>query len=280
MFEMIRGELTKLRKRKMTWILLAVMVVYYGLIFFAIYSIANNPPHRMEEQVVAQIKASIQFPGAFDTIFSSAGDIGVLLLIILVASSIGNEYGWGSIRQVLLRRGIRSQFVLSKVISFVIVAIIGLVLAVLTGFIITIITSNLLGTIDWGFLTGSFALEQLEAYGWTLFALLPFIMLATFFAFWGRSAITGIGGALGFYIIEAIVVGIFSQSEGWLGEVPPYLIGPNVDALIPASMFDQMPFAGGVEDITTLHAAITLSVYCVVLLVASLVMFKKRDIVV
>ena len=37
MLNMIKVELTKLRKRRMTWILLVVMVAFYCLSFFGMY---------------------------------------------------------------------------------------------------------------------------------------------------------------------------------------------------------------------------------------------------
>ena len=147
MIQMITAELYKLRKRRMIWILLAVMAAFFCLMFFATYGIATSPPDRMPVTAIDEIKASLQFPGAFDLIFSTAGTIGTLLLIILVASSIGNEYGWGSIRQVLARRGIRYHFVISKLVSSVIIAIIGLLLAIAIGFVLALIISNLLGGI-------------------------------------------------------------------------------------------------------------------------------------
>lgn len=278
MIDMVWAELFKLRKRMMTWILLIVLVAFFCLVFFATYSIVNSPPTRLGGANLDQIRASIQFPGSFDTVFSYARTIGLILMIILTASSIGNEYGWGSIRQVLARRGIRFQYVASKVISFIVVTVIGLVISLIVGFVLSLIISNLMGGVDWSFLTGSFVVTQLENFGWTLFVLLPYILLATFFAFLGRSAIAGIGGGLGFYFIEAIAVGIFNQASGWLASVPNYLIGPNGDVLVLANGLGSRFAASATTPPTTLHASITLAVYCVVLLGVSLFMFQKRDI--
>jgi len=278
MIEMIRAELFKLRKRRMTWILLVILVAFFCLIFFATYGITSSPPDRMPGTTIDEIKASLQFPGAFDMIFSTAGNILTLLLIILVASSIGNEYSWGSIRQVLVRRGIRYHFVISKLISFIIIAVIGLLISITIGFILALITSNLIGSINWDFMTASYIGGLFENFGWTLFSLLPYILLTTFFAFLGRSAIAGIGGGLGFYFIEAIAVGLFNQAGGWLAKIPDYLIGPNVDALIPSDMFNQGPFASAGTLPSTLHSSLTLAVYCVVFIAVSLYMFNKRDV--
>lgn len=280
MIKMIQAELYKLYKRRMTWILVLVMAAFFCLIFFATYGITSNPPERMPETAISTIKTSLQFPEAFNMIFSTSGSILTLLLIILVASSIGNEYGWGTVRQILARKGIRHYFVLSKLVSFIVVAVIGLVIAFIFGFILALITSNMIGGVSWSFMTASYVGGLFEDFGWTLFTLLPYILMTMFFAFLGRSAIAGIGGGLGFYFIEAIAVGIFSQSGGWLAEIPKYLVSPNVEALLPSSVFSQGPFAAATAAPSTLHASVTLVVYCVVFIVTALCLFKKRDLTV
>jgi ABC-type transport system involved in multi-copper enzyme maturation permease subunit len=232
----------------------------------------------MPGAAMGALKASLQFPDAFNMIFSSAGTIGTLLLIILVASSIGNEYSWGSIRQVLARRGIRYHFVISKVVSFIVVAVIGLLISVIVGFILTLITSSLLGNINWDFMTASYTGDLFKMFGWTLFSLLPYILLTVFFAFLGRSAITGIGGGLGVYFIEAIVVSLFGLAGNWLAKIPDYLIGPNVNALMSAGPFTQGAFAAAGALPSTLHASLTLAGYCVVFIAITLYMVKKRDV--
>ena len=278
MIEMIRAELFKLRKRRMTWILLIVLAAFFCLMFFATYGITASSPDRMPGEAIDAIRASLQFPDAFNMIFSTAGTIGTLLLMILVASSIGNEYSWGTVRQVLTRRGIRYYFVISKLVSFIIIAVIGLLISVIIGFILSLITSNLLGSINWDFMTASYVGGLFQKFGWTLFSLIPYILMAAFFAFLGRSALVGIGGGLGFYFIEAIAVGIFNQASGWLAEIPDYLIGPNVGALLPSTQMAMGPFASSGTSTSTLHASVTLAIYCVVFLIISLYMFKKRDI--
>lgn len=278
MIEMIRAELFKLRKRRMTWILLIILAAFFSLMFFATYGIVSNPPDRIHGGVADTIRASLQFPDAFDRIFSTAGIIGTLLLIILVASSIGNEYGWGSVKQTLIRIGNRYHFVIAKLVSFIIIAIIGLLISVIIGFVLALITSNLLGSINWDFMTASYVGGLFQKFGWTLFSLIPYILMATFFTFLGRSALVGIGGGLGFYFIESIAVALFNQAGGWLAEIPDYLIGPNVNALLPSTQIAMGPFTSGGTLTSTLHASVTLAIYCVVFLIISLYMFKKRDI--
>jgi ABC-2 type transport system permease protein len=280
MFEMIKAELFKLRKRRMTWILLVILIAFYCLTFFTLNAIASNPPHQMPQPIIDSMKDLVRFPGAFNMIFSTAQNIGALLLIILVASAIGNEYGWGSMRQLLTKKGIRYQYLITKLTSLIIITIIGLIIAVIVGFFIALITSNSLGTINWDFMTASFVGGLFRNFGWTLFSLLVYILLAAFFAFLGRSVLVGIGGALGYYFIESLAIILFSLAgaDSTLAKIPDYLIGPNSQALLPSTEMSAGPFASSGTPPSTLHAAITIAVYCIVLLAASWYLFRKRDI--
>jgi len=133
LIDQIRAELFKLRKRKMTWIMVIVLAAFFCLIFFAVYGITANPPERMPGEGLETMRNIITFPDAFTMIFSTAQNIGAILLTIIVASSVGNEYGWGTIRQILTRRGIRYQYIISKLVAFMIYALIGIVIAFIIG---------------------------------------------------------------------------------------------------------------------------------------------------
>jgi ABC-2 type transport system permease protein len=234
----------------------------------------------MPEAALEPIRSLITFPDAFKTIFSTAQNIGAILLIILVGSSVGNEYGWRTVRQMLIRRGIRYQYILSKLVAFIVYALIGVVIAFAIGFGLAMITNNLVnGGFNWDFMTASYVGELFTMYGWTIYALFVYILLALLLALLGRSAIAGIGGALGYYFVESIVIGIFLQSGGWLAEVPNYLIGHNINAIVPNALA-QGPFSSSGDLPTTLHASITLAIYFVVFLGISILLFKKRDITV
>ena len=281
MLNQIGVELFKLRKRRMTWIMLVVLAAFLCLVFFAVYGIVGSPPSGMPGQALVAMQDSIVFPGAFETIFSSVQNIGSILMIVLVASSVGSEYGWNTVRQTLTRRGIRYQYVLSKLVSFIVYAMIGTVIAAAFGFLLALLTTQLVnGQFDWSFMSASYIGDLFAMFGWTIYTVLVYILLAMLLALVGRSAIAGIGGALGYYFIEAIAIGIFLQSGGWLAEVPNYLIGHNISALLPSALAHG-PFASSAALMpTTLHASVTLTIYCIVFLAASLILFKRRDVTV
>jgi len=277
-FDMIKVEITKLRKRKMTWILLAVMVAYYCLAFFGFYAVVQNLPHEMNPERAAALRGALTLPSATNIIFSTALGVGSLLFIILVASAVGSEYGWSTIRQVLTRKGIRHHYILAKLTAYLVYAIIGILLACITGFLFSMITTVLIdGSIDWSFITASFIGDMLRNYGWALYAVLPYILLAITFAVLGRSAMVGIGAGLGYYFIEQFAVLIFSMAGGTLAKIPHYLIGPNSEALLPQIPMAG-PFAPSGDPPSTLWAAIAVAIYSIALLGVSLWLFKKRDI--
>ena len=277
MLKLIGVELFKIRKRRMTWILLAVLIV-----FFCIVSMSQYAYFEAE-------KVSFQFPHLFAMIFSTGLGIGTILLIILVGSTVGNEYRWGTVGQMLTRRGARFYYLGAKLLALTIVALIGLVFSLIVGFILASIISFLLfGSISWDFISASFVWELVLMFGRTAFTLLPYMLLAAVFAIIGRSALVGVAGGLVYYFVEAIASGGLSQVSGWTGSIPDYLMSHNVYAIISLNQLNgEAPGVGpmGVVGIptqlpSTLQAAVTLLIYCLVFLAISFYLFRKQDLTV
>jgi len=282
MFDLVKVELTKLRKRRMTWILLGVMVALYIFMFLITYAIANNPPEHMDAETVEGLRDGVILPYSLTTVYSMALGVGSLLLIILVGAAVGNEFGWGTIRQVLTRKGVRYQYVSAKLIAFIICAIIGTMIAFAFGFVMAMITTAALeGGIDWGFMTTEFVGEIFRNFGWTLYTLVPYILMTMTFALLGRSALVGIGAMLGYTMIEGIFIGVFGLGNETIAKIGHYLIGPNTEALLPQIQMGGPMMGGGggiIAPPTTTWAVITLIIYGVAFLGISLWLFKKRDI--
>lgn len=278
MVRLVRVELFKVRKRGMTWILLAVLVAFFCMIFLGMYAAAGSASHGMSGAGLEALKASLQFPNAFDMIFSTAQGIGGILLVILAASAVGSEYGWGTVRQMLSKRGIRSHYLGAKIVSLIIIALIGIAISLIVGFALASFTTiQLAGSINWDFMSASYVGELFKMFGWTAFALLVYILLGVLFAVVGRSALVGIAVGLGYYFVERIAIGIFTGAGGWLAEIPNYLIGQNINALMPGNQ-PGSPFMATSTLPSLLHASVTLAVYCLVFLALSLYLFQKRDI--
>jgi len=296
MLKLIGIELFKIRKRWMTWILLAVLIGFFCMTTVGGYANISRDPDDMTAEEFEQewesleeweaSKAAFQFPDAFPHIFSIAQGIGTVLLIILVASMVGNEYRWGTVGQMLTRRGARFYYLGAKLLAFIIVALIGLVFSLIVGVILISITSSLLaGSINWDFISASFVWELVQMFGRTASGLLPYMLLAAMLAIIGRSAVAGIAGGLVYYWVEGIASEILNQGSGWSGRIPDYLTSLNVYAIMSLNQLNGIAPAGGPmgfgETPTqlpgTLHATVTLVIYCLAFLAISFYLFRKQD---
>jgi hypothetical protein len=88
--------------------------------------------------------------------------------------------------------------------------------------------------------------------------------------------IAGIGGALGYYFIESILVGVLNDASGWLHNVPHYLIGYNVRALVTA-VERSGPFSSSTPPPTALHATGVLMIYSLAFLGIIFYLFRRQD---
>jgi ABC-type transport system involved in multi-copper enzyme maturation permease subunit len=273
---LLGAELFKIRKRMMTWILLAVLVVFVILNFILSY-LAVTSNHGIGSDVRTSLENALQFPKAFTFAFSVTQSVGIILLIILAASLIGNEYAWGTVNRVISREGRRSLYMGSKLVALItttlILVLIGLALGTLLGIFTT---SRLAGTVDWSFFTLSFAGHLIKMFGWTAFTIMVYALLAVLLASWARSVIAGIGGALGYYFIESILIGVLNDASGWLHRIPDYLIGHNARALVTA-VERGGPFSSSTPPPTALHATGVLMIYSLAFLGIIFYLFRRQD---
>ncbi|MCX6012060.1 MAG: ABC transporter permease subunit [Chloroflexi bacterium] len=278
MLDMIWVELFKLRKRRMTWILVAILAAFFCMYFLVMNYFIKHLPPGMGAHSIKEVQSLLTFPDAFKFIFIIANSIGSILIMILVASAVGNEYGWNTGRLLLTRKGNRNQFLISKLLAYIIIAIIGIVISLIIGFILAIYTTNSInGSISWNFVNASLIGDIFRMFGWTLYSLFVYILLAFFASILGRSALVGIGVGLGYYFVESIASFILNLAGGSLDNIPPYLLGTNVQAILPQIQMGG-PFASTGTVPSTLHASITLAIYSIIFLGVSFYLFRKKDI--
>jgi ABC-2 type transport system permease protein len=288
---LIGAELFKLRKRNMSWILLAVLVgmtVLLHLLLFAIsrLTIPGATPREMGTlQNLLGLRLAIPFELFILTTF------GAVLAVILTASTVGNEYNWRTIRIALISSESRLRFLSAKVISSLILILIGMLAGLVTGLIMSLITTAVGGNpFDFSFITGSYLWTQFLQFWRTFFMILPFTMLGFLFAVIGRSAMPGIAIGVGVLFLEPLITTFMRLAGGWISNVPDYLFSANVNAInalnsLPGRFFGGVGGPGGggfnnsVAQISSVsHAFIILSLYIVVFIVAGFYLFHKRDV--
>jgi len=185
MGRMIGAEIYKLGKRGMTKILLAVLIGIIVLVNFLLLAISNvNLPHPGE--MMGEIQNMLGLPAAIPFSLMLISSFGVVLAIILMASSLGNEYNWRTIRTALISCESRFKFLTAKLISVALFILLGMIIAVVAGFITSLITTAIGGyAFNFDFANGSYLRDQFLQFWRTFFVIIPFTLLGFLMAIVG-----------------------------------------------------------------------------------------------
>lgn len=281
---MIGAEFLKMRKRLMTKVLPVIMVgiiVLVNLLLLAISkaSLPAGTPQRVPGNIDNLLGLSSAVPFALSLISS----FGVVLAVILAASSMGNEYNWKTIRPALISCESRFKFLTAKLIALGLMILIGMAVAVLAGIIISLITNGIGGySYDFGFLTGDYARQQVYQFLRTFFIITPFTLLGFMMSIAGRSAMPGIAAGIGIFFLESIVTTFMRLAGGWIAQIPDYLLNANMQAItalnqLPRGFGGMANSTGGTPPSVT-HAFITLGLYALAFLALAYYLFRKRDV--
>lgn len=198
LFQAWRRMLTKV----LFWVMLGIFALYIiGLALLVAATQAQGPD---AAPFSGLLRPLLTFPVSIATGTGYIGFMGVVVLSIVVGAVVGGEYG-NSTQRLALSRGVgrgqalAAQVAMTALLSLLIVAGI-MVLCVLIGLTV----GPVLGATPDGMSFG--AIGQLLGYwGAISLRLFDYSLIALFLATVGRSAIAGIGGALGFMFVESIV---------------------------------------------------------------------------
>ena len=175
------------------------------------------------------------------SLHSTLAFFGVILMMILAASIPGTEYGWGTLRTVLVRGVGRWQLLASKtfVIGLVSVGLSVLVLVTVgVGSVIASLTlegGELVGYGEWSDLAASF--------GKLIYVYVPYVALAVLMSVLTASSGMGIAISVGYYVIEQIVVGILASFD-WFEGVSTFVLGRAASGWMDVDEFSFGDYIG------------------------------------
>ena len=285
MIRLISAELFKLRKRAMTRVLLFVLVSIIAILYLLLLAVSKVtiPAHGPPE--IGAIQNLLGLPVALPFALSILSSFGSVLAVILIASSVGNEYNWRTIRTMLICSESRLRLLGAKLISAGIFILIGMVVGIATGFVMSLITTAIGGyAFDFSFATGGYLWGQFLQFWRTFYVLIPYVLLGFLFAIVGRSAMPGIALGIGIFFLESIVTTFMSLAGGWVAKIPGYLLAANVRAITALGNLPQnigMGF-GGANPLSqtpgVTHAFVTLAIYSLVFITVAFYLFHKRDV--
>ncbi len=207
----------------------------------------------------------------------------VIPILILAASVLGVEYGWGTLRTTLARGVGRWQLVSGKLIALMGVGIAWvIVIAVLAG-----IASLLAGVIppgEEGSLVASDGgawLDAVKGVAKLAFVLAPYVALGVFLAVLTQSSAQGMALSLGYYVLELILAPVLGGITDWLDKILDIaLLGQNAGEWMTSGFTSEAQLALGtvVEQPDTLRAFFVILAYTVALVAATLWLFQRRDV--
>ncbi len=279
-------EVFKLRKRRMTWILLSILIVLIVVLYVLLWAVTKSGAESFggpqgggeveKLQKALYVQQAVPFGLQLTQVF------GTFLGTILAGASVGSEYGWDTIRPYLTAAPGRKQFLAGKLLAIATMIVAGTLVGMITALATSAIISSFGGAADYGFVDAGYAGESLLSYARTVMAMAPFVAMSAFFALWGRSTMAGIGAAIGVFFLDGFVTTLMRAAGGWVEHVPNALPGANADALMHANGLVGVFVAEDDPSIALLLdppvAALILAGYVVMFLALSFVIFERRDV--
>ena len=195
----------------------------------------------------------------------------VLLLMVLAASALGTEYGWGTLRTTLAKGSGRWQLLSAKIALVLIMGAAGLLVmaamivvsSVMAGIIPPAEEAPLIGSEGW--------VEAAQTVARAIYALLPYVALGTFFAALTQSTAQGVTLCVAFFVVESLVLPPLLGLVQGLAVLRDALLIQNVDSWLSGG-----GDAASQQD--SLIAFLVILAYTTVLLAATLWLFQRRDI--
>ena len=280
----LRGELFKISRMRVVWIMLALLVSVIALpylIFFATGNLKNNFAVEPDLFLYRIVDANLFTLRVFGGIF----------LLILTALVFGTEYSLGTIRIVLARGVGRLHLLAAKLLAVMLVAL---------GIFVAVVALDAL--LDWVLLLkdmGGTAMGQhMTTAFWTdtriylltiLVSMAVTILLAMAATVIGRSMVFGLAFALAWFPADNIGVEFARLAYRLTGNTfwnnfTSIWLGPNLNAMPSVSattIYGQSALNASITplvDVSGAHTLIVALVYAAIFLVVSVALMWKRDV--
>jgi ABC-type transport system involved in multi-copper enzyme maturation permease subunit len=269
---LLTSELYRLSRRVMPYLLVGLLAAFIALLYGMLWlALTVEPEQPADEQAEAALRDLLSLSQVLGSGMEFVALVGGVMAVILAASIIGSEYGWGTVRTMLPRAAGRTRFLAAKA-----VVVAGFVLVVtVAGFAAALASSALVTTLadlerDLG---DRFVLEALAAIGRTAFTLLPYAALAFMVTLLTRSSAAGIGLGLGVFFLEG-TVGLLLAAAGDAGErATEALISSNAEAVMNANRPEPVD-----DTFSAWRGAAVLLAYTLAFVAIAFWRFRRRDV--
>ncbi|MBI4340487.1 MAG: ABC transporter permease [Chloroflexi bacterium] len=232
------------------------------------------------EELLRQRHNDITLPGSLTAMLPVVQNIGMILVAILTASTLGAEHSWGTLRSILARGTARWQYLGAKLVMMALVAA-GAIVVVTAGLALSSAAIGALAGAAPGPASATWNDAAVTA-GKAWLAMWPSIALAAFITVLTRSSAAGIALSLGYSFLESITTAIMINLFSWYQTVSNFLLGRNITAWMMEGQDDMGGGAvlGGIvgEFPGELQAILVMAAYTLVLGGLAFWLLARRDI--
>jgi len=265
MLHLLRSELFRLRKRPQSWILFLIMFLSTGGLYvaFAIAAIASSDADRIRDELVLSrvFQSGMQFGSL----------VGFILIVVMSAGLIGNEYGWNTIRPLIARSPGRGALLTAKWITVAICTVALFLFGLVVAIVFSAVTSAIAGNFEG--VSGSLLGDWAVSFGRLVISNAPYAALAFTLALVARSNAAGISVGLGLAFVEPLIWALLGLLSDRFDSVAEFGIAFGSDEL--ANMNGQNELVSTGE---AWRAVILMAVYTAIFVVISYAVFRRRDV--
>jgi ABC-2 type transport system permease protein len=277
-------EQTKLMRRPLPWILLAVLAGAIVLITAVNYLVLNNSfGQEMGMDMTAEIRRQITWPGSLLNALAIAGGsaLGGFLVVILSGTTMAQEYTWRTLQQWLGRGVPRPIFLAAKFAALLLPILLMVLVPLLVGGALTaLFTIQLNGGL--GFDQVAWSNVALRALA-TAYTLLPYAALTFLLAVATRSTVAAVGIGVAFaLLVEGIILQMGALFSEALARLTLYLPAGLSQSLLQSQRLVQVsvdgaPVVSGAELLSPAVAIAGIALYTVLFLALAMVIFRRQD---
>lgn len=263
MLHLLQSELFRMRKRAQSWILLVITIGLIALIYGG-YTIAARVGSGPDAQ---NMRNDVAF-GSFNDfgLTLAVGFFASIMLVIIAAGMMGNEYSWNTLRPLVARAKTRVSLLSAKILALVIYSLVFVLVLVLVvagmyflgSWFVSVPSGFSMGVLGDGFV---FALKL-------LYTNVPYLALAFMLATVFRSNAAGIAGSLGLMFVEDPIWMLLGFASDFFDKAKDWGISANAAAISGLS-------DGGISQA---RAAAVLGTYTLVFAGVAYAVFTRRDV--
>lgn len=233
-----RMEMTKVFRRRMTWVLVGILTLLVTGVYLLLYAIAQEvlSDPTVAAATVEEVQGMLCWPQALSSLLGLTGGAGLggLMMVVLAGAVTAQEYTWRTTHLWLSRGMPRSAYLLAKYASLVIAALLIVLTAVLVASPLTAWFTQQL--------TGSFSLTDLHLVEMglsvlrTAYTILPYISFTFLVAILTRSTAAAIAAGMTYALLEEILVQLLGLAGGIWADVARLAPGSLAAALMQSNM--------------------------------------------